>query len=206
MRLKPFIPPPRAISAVNRRLAGLPEGLRAHIERARAEGIQIAAAFEVDPPAVDFALAAHDLFRAEVPEWLLTEAERLGWKVEAIERSEPMLLHGPVAGLWLRLEAGLDYPELVDAVTYHTTFAPGLGPLAAAVFVADKVEPEKLGRSPWLSEVRQAALRGMTFRSVAMYLDRLAADLLARGYQPHPRALQAIEWIGNGRPSRRPPR
>lgn len=205
MRLKPFIPSPRTISAVNRRLAGLPDGLRAHIERARAEGIQIAVAFEVDPPAVDFALAAHDLFRAEPPEALLTEAERLGWKIDDVERSEPMLLHGPVAGLWLRLEAGLDYPELVDAVTYHTTFAPRLGPLAAAVFVADKVEPEKLGRSPWLAEVRQAALQRMVFRSVAMYLDRLSTDLLARGDTPHPRALEAIDWIRDRHASRRPP-
>jgi len=195
VRLKPFIPPPKAISAVNRRLALLPAGLRAHIERARAEGIRIAAALDVPAPEVDFALAAHDLFRAEPDDVLLREAARLGWEIDELERDEPRLLHGPVAGLWLERETGLDHDEITSAVTYHTTFAPRLGTVAAAVFIADKVEPEKLRRNPALVAVRDAALAGRPYESVLLYLKWLSDDLSTRAGRPHPRALLATDWI-----------
>lgn len=192
---RPYIPPPKAISAVNRRLSALPDGLRGHIERARATAIPIAHALGVDLPRVDFALAAHDLFRAELDAVLLVEAERRGWQIGEFDRQEPLLLHGPVAGLWLAAECGVDDKPVLDAVTYHTTFAPGLDTVAAAVFLADKVEPGKLARASWLSDVHDMALDGRAAKAIITYLTRLSEKLLSEGATPHPRAAEAVAWL-----------
>lgn len=194
-RQRPFIPPPKAISAVTRRLATLPAGLRAHIERSRATGIEVAHTLAVDPARVDFALAAHDLYRAEPDAALLEEAERLGWRISGFERQKPLLLHGPVAGLWLAGEAGVEDEAVLDSVTYHTTFAPGLGKLEAAVFLADKVEPGKLARAEWLAEVRDLALAGKPAEAIVSYLTRLSKELQGEGATPHPRAGEAVAWL-----------
>lgn len=196
-RTRPFIPPPKAIAAVNRRLAALPDGLRGHIERARATAIPIAHALGVDLPRVDFALAAHDLFRSESNAALLEETERREWQMSEFERREPLMLHGPVAGLWLAADGGVEDRAVLDAVTYHTTFAPGLGDVAAAVFLADKVEPGKLARASWLAEVNELALAGNAVEAIILYLSRLSEKLRAEGGVPHPRAAEAIAWLRN---------
>jgi predicted HD superfamily hydrolase involved in NAD metabolism len=195
LRQRPFIPPPKAISAVNRRLAALPDGLRSHIERARATAIPIAHALGADLPRVDFALAAHDLFRAEPDKALLEAASRLGWKADEFELQEPMMLHGPVAGLWLSSEGGVDDREVLDAVIYHTPFSHGLGRVAAAVFLADKVEPGKLARAPWLSDVERLAKAGRAAAAIIAFLTKRSDDLRAEGRTPHPRAAQATAWL-----------
>jgi predicted HD superfamily hydrolase involved in NAD metabolism len=197
-RVRPFIPPPKAISAVNRRLATLPAGLRAHIERARATAIPISQALGVDLPRVDFALAAHDLYRAEPDAALLDEAGRHGWQISEFERRVPLMLHGPVAGLWLAAEGGIADRAVLEAITYHTTFAPGLGQLEAAVFLADKIEPGKLARTPWLSEVRDLAMAGRIAEAIFTYLSRLSEKLVGEGAAPHPRAAETVAWIRSG--------
>lgn len=199
---RPFIPPPRAISAVNRRLATLPDGLRTHVERARATSIKIAFALGVELPRVDFALAAHDLFRADAGDVLLAEAQRLRWRTEDFDRQAPLLLHGPVAGLWLAADCGVDDRSVLDAVTYHTTFAPGLDDVAAVVFLADKVEPGKLALAPWLADVRELALAGRARDAIVMYLTRLSGKLRREGGVPHPRAADAVAWLRTRRSSR----
>ncbi|MBI4220387.1 MAG: HD domain-containing protein [Chloroflexi bacterium] len=194
-RVRPFIPPPRAIAAVKHRLAGLPDGLREHVERARAAGLTVAFNLGVDAARADFAIAAHDLFRAASDEALLDEARKLGWPTDPHEAAEPMLLHGPVAGLWLSKQVGFDDPSVVRAVTYHTTFAPGLDDLAAAVFLADKVEPGKLYRGEWLLEVRDLAYAGRVAEAIILYLTKLSERLRSQGRTPHPRAAEAVAWL-----------
>jgi HD superfamily phosphohydrolase YqeK len=192
---RPFIPPPKAISAVNRRLSTLPDGLRSHIERARATAIPIAHALGADLPRVDFALAAHDLFRGESDEALIEASDRLGWKADPFERREPLMLHGPVAGLWLASEGGVDDRNVLDSITYHTTFAPGLGRVAAAVFLADKVEPGKIARGPWLADVERLAMAGKAAAAILTYLPQRSDQLRADGRTPHPRAAEVIDWL-----------
>ncbi|MBI4306698.1 MAG: HD domain-containing protein [Chloroflexi bacterium] len=204
-RARPFIPPPKAIAAVKHRLAELPEGLRAHIERTRAVGLSIAFNLGVDAAKADFALAAHDLFRAAPSEALLDDARRLGWDPDDYEAAEPLLLHGPVAGLWLEKEVRFEERSVVSAITYHTTYAPGLGDLAAAVFLADKVEPGKLYRGDWLIEVRDLAFASRASDAIILYLTKLSEKLRSEGSTPHPRTAEAVAWLRDRASMKSPP-
>ena len=189
------LPSTEAWLVLNERLRDLPERLCAHIDRSRAVGRELSELFGVDPERVDFALAAHDLYRAATPEELLSEAARRGWEADVFERSEPLLLHGPVAALWLMQEAGVDDESVIESVTWHTTFAPNLSSVAATVFLADKIDPDKVRRRRWLEEVRDTAYRGQYVAAVELYLERLLTRLIKSGGIAHPRALEALNWF-----------
>lgn len=183
---------------MERRLSTLPDGLRAHVQRAREVGRDLSDRFGADAGRVDIALAAHDLFRAADRLDLLAEASRRGWEPDPIEQADPLLLHGPVAGLWLLQEAGVDDPEVIYAVTWHTTYAPGLGLLAATVFLADKIDPEKVAERPWLEDVRERALDGAPEAAVELYLSRQLIELVESGESAHPRTLEAFNSLRTG--------
>jgi nicotinate-nucleotide adenylyltransferase len=53
---------------------------------------------------------------------------------------EPGLSHGPAAAVLLRERFGIHNREILEAVEVHTTGRPGMGDLARAVFIADKIE------------------------------------------------------------------
>ena len=96
---------PRCVAS---RLDALPTGLRDHVERVRDIGRRLALRHGVDAGLVDLGLAAHDLARHLDDAELLRRAEANGIVPTAVERSLPVLLHGPVAAAELEREGLAD--------------------------------------------------------------------------------------------------
>lgn len=187
------------LPAVEARMADLPEWLQEHIARTRAVGADLSDIHGVDPDAVDLAIAAHDLFKAVEGDELLAEAGRRGWEVDAVERALPFLLHGQVAALWLLQEAGIDEPSIIEAVTWHTTYAPNLGPVAALTFLADKIDPAKVQEGHWLEDVRDLSYTKRAEDAIELYLTRLVVRLVEKGEIAHTRTLAALNYLLLGR-------
>ncbi|HCV26952.1 MAG TPA: hypothetical protein QGI07_00250 [Dehalococcoidia bacterium] len=183
------------LARVEARVSELPKRLQAHIARARAVGRGLSAVLVADTGRVDLALAGHDLYRAASDEEMLAIADRRGIVPGALEIEQPLLLHGPLAAIWMADEGGVADKEVLDAVQHHTTFAPGLGALAATVFLADKIDPNKIQRRPWLSEVEQLARDGKWKAAVRSYIQTLDADLKRQGVTPHPLAQEAFDFL-----------
>jgi HD superfamily phosphohydrolase YqeK len=127
--------------------------------------------------------------RATPPKRLLAEARRLGLAIGPVEEALTLLLHGPVAAEALR-RGGLDDREVYDAVFWHSTAHPSLGPVGLAVFLADKLDPEKAYRYPYLAELKALALESLE-RATLDFLDKEMAALLRDGKLVHPASLEA---------------
>ena len=177
---------PQAVAA---RLPRLPKGLRAHVERAREVSRTLSARHGVDEQLADVGVAAHDLARAMSPPALTREARRLGLAIDAAEAHSPLLLHGPIAAEWLRPEGGIAAEESVlESVRFHTTGKLGMGKLAKVVFLADKLDPDKVARAAFLNGVAEKARHDLD-AAILDYLNNTIANLAAGGHVIHANAV-----------------
>jgi predicted HD superfamily hydrolase involved in NAD metabolism len=85
----------------------------------------------------------HDVARPLDDGKLIDEAERLGVEIAETDRAAPVLLHGKVGARIAETQLRITDPQILEAITAHTTGAPGMGELARIVFVADYAEPTR---------------------------------------------------------------
>jgi nicotinate-nucleotide adenylyltransferase len=80
--------------------------------------------------------------------------------ISALEKRKPSLLHGRAGAVLLKKEYGIRDQEILDAVAFHTTGSPAMGPLAKALYIADKVESSREGVEPRLRDFSEYAGAG----------------------------------------------
>ncbi len=164
----------------------------AHTLRVADTAERLAGIHNLDPRRARLAALLHDSARETGKEEMLRLAGEKGIQANDLERERPMLLHGPVAAELAREDLGVEDDEVLDAVRAHTTGEPGMGPLALALYVADKIEPDR--DQPGVETLRKLALKDL--RKAAMVaLDRSISHNEERGRPTHPRSYEALEWL-----------
>ncbi len=164
----------------------------AHTLRVADTAERLAGIHNLDPGRARLAALLHDSAREMRKEDMLRLAGEKGIHANDLERERPMLLHGPVAAELAREDLGVEDDEVLDAVRAHTMGEPGMGPLALALYVADKIEPDR--DQPGVETLRKLALKDL--RKAAMVaLDRSISHNEERGRPTHPRSYEALEWL-----------
>jgi predicted HD superfamily hydrolase involved in NAD metabolism len=120
-----------------------PESLYSHCVATARMARDLAAHHGLDSRKAWVAGLLHDIARPLDDGKLLEEADRRGVEVAETERTAPVLLHGKVGARIAETELGITDPQIVEAITVHTTGAPGMGEIARIVFVADYAEPTR---------------------------------------------------------------
>jgi predicted HD superfamily hydrolase involved in NAD metabolism len=159
----------------------LPDWLQGHISRVEEEGVRLAAIYDVDPGKIRVAALAHDLARAYPEERMMPLALRYGVDPDEIEVRAPMLLHGPIAASMLSTEYDCRDLDILGAVTLHTTAWPGMSALEKVLFIADKIEPDKVERRPALAGVRDLAGQSLD-AAMLRYLDLYLLEALEKAW------------------------
>jgi predicted HD superfamily hydrolase involved in NAD metabolism len=167
----------------------LPSGLQSHIQRVRVIARELAVRHGVDAERAALGMLAHDVARARPPSALLADATELGLHIGTVERAAPIMLHGPVGAELLANEDGLADSSLHQAVYWHTTSHPSLDDLGKVVFLADKLDPQKISNYPYLPELRQLAMENLD-RAVLDFLTRETISRVSRGQLVHPMVIE----------------
>jgi predicted HD superfamily hydrolase involved in NAD metabolism len=153
---------------------------------------RLAALHDLDPKNARLAALLHDAAREVGKEGLLRIAGERNLPVGDPERESPNLLHGPVAAELARVELGVEDQEVLEAIRVHTLGEPGMGSLALAVYVADKIEP---GRNyPSVGRLRERASADLREAAVEA-LRRARAHNERRGRNTHPASLETLQWL-----------
>ena len=134
----------------------------------------------------------HDAAREVGKEELLRVAGDEDLLVSDLERERPILLHGPVAAKLSREDLGVEDGEVLDAVRAHTTGEPGMGPLALALYVADKIEPDR--DQPGVEALRELAPASLR-RAARAALEGSISHNERRARPVHPKSWQTLEWL-----------
>ena len=175
--------------AIDARLRQLPQGLRDHIERTRQVARDLSRRHQVDAMRVDLGAAGHDLARGMKGDALLEQARRYNLALHGVESRNPILLHGPLAAVWLAREGGVTDEDVLEAIRWHSTGRRGMGPVAKVVFLADKLDPQKVERHPQLERVETLAKDSLD-RAILEFLNQSLAYLLRQGRLIHPESVE----------------
>jgi nicotinate-nucleotide adenylyltransferase len=136
--------------------------------------------FGLDPLAGYLAGIAHDLGKPLSGERLLEMAASDGEEIAALERQKPSLLHGRAAAVLLRERFGISDGDIIEAVAWHTQGRAGMGPLAKAVYIADKLEVSREA-DPALQDLAYELKNGASLDEIfAAVLRDTVAFLLSR--------------------------
>ena len=166
----------------------------AHTSRAADVAERLARIHSLDPKRARLAALLHDTAREVGKEELLRVAEEEDLYMSDFEREWPILLHGPVAAELARRDLGVEDEEVREAVRHHTTGGQGMGSLALALFVADKIEPARTG--PNVEELRDLAVEDLCQAATAALEGSISYNEL-RGYQTHPKSRETLYWLKN---------
>ena len=172
------------------RVDGLPLGLRAHVFCVVEIARSLARRHCLDEDQAALGALAHDVARAMPGKELLRQAARLGLPVGAVDQQVPVLLHGPVGAELLWREDGLDDGSIYNAVRWHTTAHPLMDDLGKVVFLADKLDPQKIASYPYLDVIRSLAFEDLD-RAVLEFLTRETVARMSRGELVHPLTIEA---------------
>ena len=182
--------PAEARARFDSALADRPQPLRRHTRRVVDGALHLARVHELDPEICAAAATGHDLFRHLDPNDILERSRARGLTITDADRAAPIVLHGPLAAHYAARELQIDHDDILSAIHYHTTAHPDLSEEALAVFLADKVDPNKVKRDPGLAAVAAAAERDL-YAAATLFLERRLSQQLASGQQLHPLAVEA---------------
>jgi predicted HD superfamily hydrolase involved in NAD metabolism len=141
--------------------------------------VALAGRFGADVAKARLAGLLHDCAREMPSNILLQTAEAFGIVVNDVEQREPMLLHAPVGAFIAIRDYGVDDPEVLRAITWHTTGGPVMSLLDNIIFLADFIEP---GRSfPGVDKLRRSAEDSLQTALLAAYDQTLEYLIYKRG-------------------------
>lgn len=178
------------INRIQERVDHLPSGLQAHIFRVCEIARELAQQHGLDEERAVLGMLAHDVARAMPGGELLRLAPELGVPVGLVDRRVPVMLHGPVGSELLRQRDGIDDTPLLEAVYWHTTSHTSLDILGKVVFLADKLDPNKQGRYPYLPQLRETAMEDLD-RATLMFLTKETMARVVMGELIHPAMVEA---------------
>jgi nicotinate-nucleotide adenylyltransferase len=130
--------------------------------------------FGLEPTAGYLVGIVHDMGKPLGEADLVRLAKADKQPISPLEKQRPSLLHGRAGAVLLREQYDIQDREILDAVMYHTTGGSGMGPLAKALYIADKIEVSREGVKPQLRDFREYAGTGMDG------LDRLFGEILSQ--------------------------
>ena len=79
---------------------------------------------------------------------------------------------------------------MLDAIRYHTMGRSGMTPLEQAIFIADKLDPSKIRRYPFLPEVEKEAHSDLN-EGMRSFIDYQVRAFFDHGDLVHPGMISA---------------
>jgi predicted HD superfamily hydrolase involved in NAD metabolism len=181
---------PDSAARIAQDVARLPPGVQRHIEAVHQHSLAIARRWGLDESAASLAAQAHDICRTLPVADLLSQARAAGIPITPVEEAFPVFLHGPLGAEIVRRRYGLRDPSILNPIRYHTMGRAGMSPQEHVLFLADKFDPAKRARYPWIADAERLAQEDLG-GAMLLFLTRQMQAFLAAGALIHPGMLAA---------------
>ncbi len=180
--------------SIRETVSHLPKGLVRHVQRVKEISVELAKVHGVDVQRAELAAESHDIARAYNSADILRMARSFGLGVTKLDEAVPMFLHGQVAAELLKRDHDIHDQEVLDAVRYHTTGRGQMTALDKVLFLADKLDPGKGKRYPFIPEVMNVARKDIDDALLAL-IDRHLAMFIEHGQVVHPQMVELRNFL-----------
>lgn len=116
----------------------------------------LAARYGEDIHKAETAGILHDCAKYMDVEKMESLCRKNGLELSEVERGNAALLHSKAGSILARTRYGVNDPDILQAIRYHTTGRPDMTLLEKIVFIADYIEPGR-DQAPHLDDIRRAA-------------------------------------------------
>ena len=137
--------------------AHLTEKRKRHSEGVRLQAEALAERYGADAEKARIAAVCHDLYRGQPIELIDEKIREYGLPERYLGNAS--LAHGKIAVEVMKRELGIDDPEILNAVSYHTTGRAGMSLLEKIIFIADATERDR--DYPGVEEIRETSFRDL---------------------------------------------
>lgn len=149
---------------------------------------RLAEEYQIDIHKAKIAALVHDCAKGMDGEQLLKIAIQNNLKVDDIVKTQQELLHGPVGSIVAQKDLGIDDPEILRAIEFHTTGKINMTKLEKIIYLADYIEP---GRNfPGVDELRKKAKRDLE-EALLQAFDNTIQYVIKKHNLIHPNTIEA---------------
>lgn len=134
----------------------------------------------------------HDCARGLSSNNLLQIAESFAIVVNDVERCQPILLHAPVGAALAQKEYGVDDPQILKAITLHTTGGRTMATLEKIIYLADCIEPSR--DFPGIDKLRSLAFTDLDAAMLAAF-DQSLHYVIELGLLIHPATIEGRNYL-----------
>lgn len=160
------------------------------------EGLAVILALHhgVDADKVLLAAVLHDYCKAEDKSRLLAAIDSgTDFPATAEDREHPAMWHGLAATAAARAQFGISDPEILEAIAWHTTGRPGLGPVGLVLYVADFLEPTR--NFPDVSQARREILPMPLYHAAHAVCVRKIESIKRKNQLLHSKTVDMRDWL-----------
>lgn len=162
---------------------------------------ELARRFGCDEERAALAGLAHDCAKGLDAERMAAYAAEAGFPMDEISRHSPQILHAPAGATLARRALGIEDPEVLGAICWHTVPKEGMSMLEKVVSVADLIEENR--DYDGVEAVRRTARTDLD-EAFRLSLARSIVHVAAEGLLLHPATvrvyndlcLRAVERAG----------
>ncbi len=129
------------------------EKRKVHTEGVRTSAISLARRYGADEKKAEIAALFHDMYRGVPEKTMNYYVKNLGLDDKYIDNCN--LAHGKVAAIIMQRDFEIEDPDIINAVSYHTTGRAGMSLLEEVIYLADAIEPNRA--YPGVDELRKIA-------------------------------------------------
>ncbi len=129
------------------------EKRKVHTEGVRKTAIKLARQYGADEKKAEIAALSHDMYRGVPEKTMNYYVKNLGLDDKYIDNCN--LAHGKVAAIIMQRDFEIEDPDIINAVSYHTTGRAGMSLLEEVIYLADAIEPNRA--YPGVDELRKIA-------------------------------------------------
>ena len=154
--------------------------------------VQLAEKYGADPEKAQIAGILHDVTKETPYPEQLQMMEGYGILLNDVEQAAPKLWHAISGAGFIQHEMGIDDPDILNAVRYHTTARKNMTVLEKVIYIADFISEER--DYSGVEEMRKAAKESLE-KVMLEGLSFSLCDLSRRKMLIHPDTFEAYNQI-----------